>query len=90
MGTILGTLLRRVGARSHLKPYRGEEDPTARFMAEHIYGKNVLFWVTQPHVPSSSARTRHADFCGCRRSSLMTASCLSAHEPWRPARVRTA
>ncbi len=68
MGTILGTCFFGVSVlASHLKPYRGDEDPTGiALMAEHIYGgKNVLFWVTQLAtfaILILAANTAYADF----------------------------
>ena len=68
MGTILGTCFFGVSVlASHLKPYRGEEDPTGiALMAEHIYGgKNILFWVTQLAtfaILILAANTAYADF----------------------------
>lgn len=50
MGGILGTCFLGISIlASHLKPYRGENDPTGiALMAEQVYGgRNVLFWVTQ-------------------------------------------
>ena len=50
MAVILGTCFLGVSIlASHLKPYRGEDDPTGiALMAEYIYGgRNALFWVTQ-------------------------------------------
>jgi amino acid transporter len=68
MGVILGTCFFGVSVlASHLKPYRGDEDPTGiALMAEHIYGgKNVLFWVTQLAtfaILILAANTAYADF----------------------------
>ena len=50
MAVILGTCFLGVSIlASHLKPYRGENDPTGiALMAEYIYGgRNALFWITQ-------------------------------------------
>ena len=58
MAVILGTCFLGVSIlASHLKPYRGEDDPTGiALMAEYIYGgRNALFWVTNPDVPERRA-----------------------------------
>ncbi len=52
---------------SHLKPYRGELDPTGiALMAQHIYGgTGVLFWITQIAtfaILILAANTAYADF----------------------------
>jgi amino acid transporter len=50
MGCILGAGFLGISVlASHLKPYRGEDDPTGiALMAEYVFGgKNVLFWVIQ-------------------------------------------
>ena len=52
---------------SHLRPYRGEDDPTGiALMAEHIYGgPGVLFWLTQIAtflILILAANTGFADF----------------------------
>jgi amino acid transporter len=68
MGAILGSCFLGVSVlASHLKPFRGEEDPTGiALMAEHIYGgKGVLFWITQLAtfaILILAANTAYADF----------------------------
>ena len=50
MGAILGSCFLGISVlASHLKPIRGENDPTGiALMAEQVYGgKGVLFWITQ-------------------------------------------
>lgn len=50
MGVILGTCFLGVSIlAAHLKPFRGENDPTGiALMAEQVFGgRNVLFWVMQ-------------------------------------------
>lgn len=50
MGAVLGAGFLGISVlASHLKPFRGEHDPTGiALMAEHVFGgKNVLFWVIQ-------------------------------------------
>ena len=50
MGLVLGAGFLGISVlASHLKPYRGEHDPTGiALMAEYVFGgKNVLFWVIQ-------------------------------------------
>jgi amino acid transporter len=50
MGLVLGAGFLGISIlASHLKPYRGDEDPTGiALMAEYVFGgKNVLFWVMQ-------------------------------------------
>ena len=50
MGPVLGAGFLGISVlASHLKPYRGEHDPTGiALMAEHVFGgKNVLFWIIQ-------------------------------------------
>jgi hypothetical protein len=68
MGAILGSCFLGVSIlASHLKPFRGEEDPTGiALMAEHIYGgKGILFWITQLAtfaILILAANTAYADF----------------------------
>jgi amino acid transporter len=68
MGAILGTCFLGVSIlASHLRPYRGEHDPTGiALMAEHIYsGRGVLFWLTQLAtfaILVLAANTAYADF----------------------------
>ncbi len=68
MGTVLGTCFLGISVvASHLKPYRGETDPTGiSLMAQHIYGgTGVLFWVTQIStfaILILAANTAYADF----------------------------
>ena len=68
MGVILGTCFLGVSVlASHLKPYRGEEDPTGiALMAEQVYdGRGVLFWITQLAtfaILILAANTAYADF----------------------------
>jgi amino acid transporter len=68
MGTILGTCFLGVSIlASHLKPYRGDEDPTGiALMAEWVFGgKNVLFWAMQIStfaILILAANTAYADF----------------------------
>ena len=50
MGCVLGAGFLGISVlASHLKPYRGDSDPTGiALMAEYVFGgKNVLFWVMQ-------------------------------------------
>jgi len=68
MGVILGFGFFGVSLlASHLRPYRGEDDPTGiALMAEHVFdGKNVLFWIMQIATFSIlvlAANTAYADF----------------------------
>jgi amino acid transporter len=68
MAAILGTTFLGVSIlASHLKPYRGEEDPTGiAMMAQQIYGgRGVLFWMTQIGtfaILILAANTAYADF----------------------------
>jgi len=68
MGTVLGTCFLGLSiVASHLKPYRGEVDPTGiSLMAQHIYGSTgVLFWITQIStfaILILAANTAYADF----------------------------
>ena len=68
MGVILGSTFLGISIlASHLKPYRGELDPTGiALMAQHIYGgTGVLFWITQIAtfaILILAANTAYADF----------------------------
>jgi amino acid transporter len=68
MGIILGTGFLGISIlASHLKPFRGEEDPTGiALMARHVYGgTGVLFWITQIStfaILILAANTAYADF----------------------------
>ncbi len=68
MGGILGTTFLGISIiASHVKPYRGELDPTGiALMAQHIYGgTGVLFWITQIAtfaILILAANTAYADF----------------------------
>jgi len=68
MGAILGTCFLGISVlASHLKPIRGESDPTGiALMAEHVYGgKGALFWVMQIStfaILILAANTAYADF----------------------------
>jgi amino acid transporter len=68
MGAILGSgFLGLSILATHLKPYRGELDPTGiALMAQHIYGgTGVLFWITQIAtfaILILAANTAYADF----------------------------
>jgi amino acid transporter len=68
MGTILGVTFLGVSIlAAHLKPYRGELDPTGiALMAQHVYGgTGVLFWITQIAtfaILILAANTAYADF----------------------------
>ena len=68
MGTILGVTFLGVSIlATHLKPYRGELDPTGiALMAQHVYGgTGVLFWITQIAtfaILILAANTAYADF----------------------------
>ncbi len=68
MGTILGVTFLGVSIlATHLKPYRGELDPTGiALMAQHIYGgTGVLFWIMQIStfaILILAANTAYADF----------------------------
>jgi amino acid transporter len=68
MGTILGVTFLGVSIlATHLKPYRGELDPTGiAMMAQHIYGgTGVLFWIMQIStfaILILAANTAYADF----------------------------
>jgi hypothetical protein len=68
MATILGTTFLGVSIlAAHLKPYRGEEDPTGiALMAAWIYdGKGAMFWMTQIAtfaILILAANTAYADF----------------------------
>jgi amino acid transporter len=68
MGLVLGLGFLGISVlASHLKPYRGENDPTGiALMAEYVFGgKNVLFWVIQIAtllILVLAANTAYADF----------------------------
>ena len=68
MGSILGATFLGVSIlATHLKPYRGELDPTGiALMAQHVYGgTGVLFWITQIAtfaILILAANTAYADF----------------------------
>jgi amino acid transporter len=68
MGLVLGAGFLGISVlASHLKPYRGDNDPTGiALMAEHVFGgKNVLFWVIQIAtllILVLAANTAYADF----------------------------
>ncbi len=68
MGAILGSSFLGVSIlAAHLKPYRGELDPTGlALMAQHIYGgQGVLFWIMQIStftILILAANTAYADF----------------------------
>jgi len=68
MGGILGTCFIGISVLgSHLRPFRGENDPTGiALMAEHVYdGKTLLFWITQIAtflILVLAANTAYADF----------------------------
>ncbi len=68
MGAILGTCFLGVSVlASHLKPIRGENDPTGiALMAAQVYGgKGVLFWIMQIStfaILILAANTAYADF----------------------------
>jgi amino acid transporter len=68
MGTILGVTFLGVSIlATHLKPYRGELDPTGiALMAQHVYGgTGVLFWIMQIAtfaILILAANTAYADF----------------------------
>jgi amino acid transporter len=68
MGGILGSCFLGVSIlAAHLKPYRGELDPTGlALMAQHIYGgQGVLFWIMQVStfaILILAANTAYADF----------------------------
>jgi amino acid transporter len=68
MGTILGVTFLGVSVlATHLKPYRGELDPTGiALMAQHVYGgTGVLFWIMQIAtfaILILAANTAYADF----------------------------
>jgi hypothetical protein len=68
MGMILGATFLGVSIlASHLKPSRGELDPTGiALMAQHVYGgTGVLFWITQIAtfaILILAANTAYADF----------------------------
>jgi amino acid transporter len=68
MGVILGSCFLGLSiVASHVRPYRGELDPTGiALMAQHIYGgEGVLFWITQIAtfaILILAANTAYADF----------------------------
>jgi hypothetical protein len=68
MGAILGSCFLGLSiVASHVRPYRGELDPTGiALMAQHIYGgEGVLFWITQIAtfaILILAANTAYADF----------------------------
>jgi amino acid transporter len=68
MGLILGVCFLGISIMaSHLRPYRGELDPTGiALMAQHVYGgTGVLFWITQIAtfaILILAANTAYADF----------------------------
>ena len=68
MGVILGTTFLGISIlAAHLKPYRGELDPTGiALMAQQVYGgTGVLFWITQIAtfaILILAANTAYADF----------------------------
>ncbi len=94
MGLVLGLGFLGISIlASHLKPYRGENDPTGiALMAEYVFGgKNVLFWVIQIAtllILVLAANTAYADFP--RLSSIIARDGFlpaADGEPRRPARV---
>jgi amino acid transporter len=68
MATILGTCFLGISIlASHLKPIRGEDDPTGiALMAQQVYdGKNIMFWIMQIStfaILILAANTAYADF----------------------------
>ncbi|MEZ5216245.1 MAG: amino acid permease [Ilumatobacteraceae bacterium] len=68
MGGVLGSCFLGTSIlASHLRPYRGELDPTGlALMAQHIYGgQGVLFWIMQIStfaILILAANTAYADF----------------------------
>ncbi|MEZ5406932.1 MAG: APC family permease [Acidimicrobiales bacterium] len=68
MGTILGSCFLGVSiVAAHLRPYRGELDPTGlALMARYVYGgPGILFWITQIAtfaILILAANTAYADF----------------------------
>ena len=68
MGVILGTCFLGISVlAAHLKPFRGEHDPTGiALMAEQVYGgKGALFWIMQIStfaILILAANTAYADF----------------------------
>ena len=68
MGVILGSTFLGISIlAAHLKPYRGELDPTGiALMAQQVYGgTGVLFWITQIAtfaILILAANTAYADF----------------------------
>ena len=93
-GSILGSCFLGVSVlASHLKPYRGELDPTGlALMAQHIYGgTGVLFWIMQIStfaILILAANTAYADFP--RLASIIGQRRVHpapVRQPRRPARV---
>ena len=67
MGLILGSCFLGLSiVASHLRPYRGDLDPTGiALMAQHVYGTGVLFWIMQIStftILVLAANTAYADF----------------------------
>ncbi len=68
MGAILGSCFLGISiVAAHLRPYRGEFDPTGlALMAQHVYGgTGVLYWLTQLStfaILILAANTAYADF----------------------------
>ena len=68
MGAILGSCFLGISiVASHIRPYRGELDPTGlALMARHVYGgAGVLFWIMQIStfaILILAANTAYADF----------------------------
>ena len=67
MGLVLGSCFLGLSiVASHLRPYRGDLDPTGiALMAQHIYGTGVLFWIMQIStftILVLAANTAYADF----------------------------
>ena len=67
MGLVLGTCFLGLSiVASHLRPYRGDLDPTGiALMAQHVYGTGVLFWIMQIStftILVLAANTAYADF----------------------------
>ena len=84
MGGILGTCFVGISVlAAHLKPWRGENDPTGiALMAEQVFGgKGILFWVMQLStfaILILAANTAYADFP--RLSSIIAKDGFLPHQ----------
>jgi amino acid transporter len=84
MATILGTCFLGISIlASHLKPIRGEDDPTGiALMAQQVYdGKNIMFWIMQISTFARTASSPGSSPTAAIASSSRTASSSSRSSP---------